>query len=216
MTCASSRISEPRIWGIYGALWRFVSEMTRSLTSVRTSSRVGRSGAHGIARTCQCRFGNELHDVDLQHLGPRRARLLFQPSSVIYQRSDAVAGDPEPAIGRDRSTPITFGGTNGIAGRSIGILRPLSIRSPTWSSLPCSLWQPRSALALPLGIYGAIHLCAKASRPGSRRREWSRRLDGLAEGRLLLLHCATSLLRQSCFWMLERCAMPCSTVSNAV
>ena len=95
-------VTEQRMWGIYGAMWRFLVNDKTLAVRVHFEPR----GLHWRARQrahLPMQFGNELHDVDLK-IWDRDGHVTYNKTGLIY-RDAALAekGEGRPGtIGRPR------------------------------------------------------------------------------------------------------------------
>jgi hypothetical protein len=90
-------ITEPRIWGVYGSLWRF--GVNDKELAVR--ARFERRGSFWFSRWrahLPMQGENELHDIDL-HIWELDGHVTFHPSAVIY-RDPALLAEPQGLPGR--------------------------------------------------------------------------------------------------------------------
>jgi hypothetical protein len=90
-------ITEQRIWGIYGAMWRFlVSDKTLAVRvhfEPRGSFWRSRQRAH-----LPMQFGSELHDVDL-NIWNRDGHVTYRKAGLIY-RDNALVDEPRGRPGK--------------------------------------------------------------------------------------------------------------------
>ena len=90
-------VSEKQIWGIYGAMWRFLVDATTLDVRVHFEERGSfwrkRRRAH-----LPMQFGSDLYDVDLK-IWDRDGHVSYRKTALIY-RDDALAEEPRARPGK--------------------------------------------------------------------------------------------------------------------